>query len=106
MPFLILLSDEQLTGSAKDDPFRLPYILEVRPSPEFNYEAAKQKLLNLDIRSQRGPEILFITPGDDAIDGYDDSTGGARPGRRGRLLSLSSWIDIDSRITVRSKTEY
>ncbi|KAI9699119.1 MAG: MutS protein msh5 [Candelina mexicana] len=84
-----------------NQPLNMPYILEVRPSPEFNYEAAKNKLVNLRIGSDTGPHITFATPGDIAMGGGyagDDEVGFA--GRQGKLLRLSGWIDVESRLTV------
>lgn len=84
-----------------DDQFGLPYMLDVRPSPEFNYEAAKNKLVNLRIGSDTGPKVTFVTPGD-AIEheGCDGGVDAHTTGKQGKLLRLSGWIDIDSRITV------
>ncbi|KAI9708990.1 MAG: hypothetical protein M1812_007803 [Candelaria pacifica] len=79
----------------------MPYILEVRPSPEFNYDAAKNKLVNLRIGSDTGPHIIFATPGDVVTGGGyggDDEVGFA--GRQGKLLRLSGWIDFESPLTV------
>ena len=78
-----------------DEQFHLPYLLEVRPSPEFSYEGAKNKLINLNLSSDDGPGIHFIVPGGVLAD--DES--GAR--RQGHLLRLASWVDIESHLTVR-----
>ena len=84
-----------------DDQFGLPYALDVRPSPEFSYEAAKNKLVSLRIGSDVGPLVTFVTPGDAiAHGGYDEGLDGAVAGKQGKLLRLSGWIDVDSRITV------
>lgn len=84
-----------------DDQFRLPYVLEVRPSPEFNYESGKNKLINLRIGSDVGPRVTFITPGDaDTYEDIGDGNGAGFTGRQGQLLRLSGWIDVESRITV------
>ena len=73
----------------------------MRPSPEFNYESGKNKLVNLRIGSDVGPRVNFVTPGDaDAYDEYNDGTGGGFAGRQGQLLRLSGWIDVESRLTV------
>ncbi|KAF2145739.1 uncharacterized protein K452DRAFT_244048, partial [Aplosporella prunicola CBS 121167] len=81
------------------DQFALPYILEMRPSSEYSYETAKNKLVNLRNASDQGPQITFTIPGDvHAADntGTDDDNSG----RQEHLLKLSGWINIDSRITV------
>lgn len=88
--------DMRARGSTVDEQenqFALPYLLEVRPSPEFSYEGAKSKLVNLDLESESGPSIHFIVPGDVLAD-----NGGARC--REHLLRLASWVDIESRLTV------
>lgn len=83
------------------DRFGLPYALDIRPSAEFNYEAAKNKLMNLRIGSDVGPRVTFITPGDAiAHGGFDEDVDDDLVGRQGKLLRLSGWIDVDSRITV------
>lgn len=90
-----------LTLAQEADQFRLPYVLEVRPSPEFNYESGKNKLINLRIGSDVGPRVTFITPGDaDTYEDIGDGDGAGLTGRQGQLLRLSGWIDVESRITV------
>lgn len=84
----------------QDDQFRLPYNLEVRPSSEFSYEAAKNKLVNLKIGSETGPQVTFVVPGDVLAADEHDGDGGESSGRQGRLLRLSCWIDVESRLTV------
>lgn len=82
----------------------MSYILEVRPSLEFNYDAAKNKLVNLRIGSDNGPQVIFATPGDVAgggLYGVEDEVG--FEGGQGKLLRLSGWIDVESRLTVRSQ---
>lgn len=78
--------------------FRLPYALEIRPSPEFGYEVGKNKLVNLRLGSDAELPVSFFTPGD--TDSYDDQNGGKDIGYTGRLLRLSGKIDIESRITI------
>ncbi len=79
------------------------YVLDSRPSAEFQIEAAKNKLINLDIVSEYGPEIVFATPGDglisDSAYGQVDTDSGV--GRQGKLMRLAGWMDLDSRLTVR-----
>lgn len=92
--FPLVLVDGILTEMLSDEPSSLPYLLEVRPSPEFSYEGAKNKLVNLRLWSNNRPDIHFIVPGDVLTN--DDS--GAR--RQEHLLRLASWIDIESCLTV------
>lgn len=89
------------------DRFRLPYILEVRPSPEFNYEAAKSKLINTPLRFDHGPQMTFITPAD-AYRGVatDDPIHEGGIGRRGNLLRLSGLVELDSHVTVDARVGY
>ena len=81
------------------DQFSPPYILEIRPTSEFSYDAAKVKLIDLKIGSDIGPQISYSIPGD-TVSGNPYETGNA--GRQARLLRLSAWINIESRLTVRA----
>ena len=86
-----------LTG----DQFALPYALEFRPSPEFNYDAGKSKLVNLHLFANGSSEVSFTTPGDN--DPYDENGDGTNAGytsRQGQLLKLSASIDMESRLTI------
>ncbi|KAI9820000.1 MAG: MutS protein msh5 [Pycnora praestabilis] len=84
-----------------NDQFGLPYILELRPSREFNYESAKNKLINLRIGSDSGPQITFATPGDGmAGDAFGDRDDSGFIGRQGSFLRLSAWIDMGSRLSA------
>lgn len=76
-------------------------MLEFRPSLEFNYEAGKNKLINVRLFADCSPEVSFITPGDnDPYDDYGDGIGAGCAGRQGRLLRLSASIDMESRLTI------
>ena len=89
--------DGRRTDPNFDEPnheFGLPYLLEIRPSPEFNHESAKSKLINLNLEAENGPRIQFVIPGDILA----EEDGGVR--RQEHLLRLASWIDIESRLTV------
>ena len=79
------------------------YFLDSRPSAEFQFEAAKNKLINLDMASEHGPEIVFRTPEDDLISGgaYSQGRNDSVVGRQGKLIRLAGWMDLDSRLTVR-----
>lgn len=80
----------------------LAYNLERRPSSEFNHEAARDKLIQLDVARSHGPETAMIMAGDlDATDQPSNGDGAREIGRRRKLLRLSGWIDFESRVTVR-----
>jgi DNA mismatch repair protein MSH5 len=86
-------------ASCADDQFRLPYVLEIRPSAEFNYEPGRSKLVNLRLDSDDGPTITFTIPNDVlGAEGHD--LPGDFTGRQENLLRLGGWIDVESRITV------
>ena len=83
------------------DQFRLPYILEIRPSPEFSYEGGKSKLLGVLIDSDATNQVAFLTPGD--ADSYDEYGDGNEPGftdRQGKMIRLSGRIDMESHLTI------
>jgi len=90
-------ADHPSTG----DPFNLPYLLELRPSLEFNYEASKSKLINLQIGANNGPQVTFVVPGDVHVaTEYDDEENEAFAGRQAQLLRLSGLINVESQLTV------
>lgn len=87
--------------SMQDDVFG-SYILDSRPSSEFNYENAKNKLVNLELSVDETPNIIFTTPGDDLTGkAGEGQIALAGLGRQGRLMRLAGWIDLESRLTVR-----
>ncbi|KAK3708862.1 hypothetical protein LTR37_011192 [Vermiconidia calcicola] len=83
------------------DQTRLPYLLECRPSAEFGYDSARNKLVNLRIGQPGGPNVTFVVPGDIVAHEGDYVSGDAGfAGRQGQLLRLSGWINMESRLTV------
>ncbi|KAH6678282.1 muts domain V-domain-containing protein [Halenospora varia] len=79
-------------GEASDD--LGSYVLDIRPTADFKYEAAKDKLVNMHLSADDAPDIIFKVPGD-GLSVEDDVAG-----RQGRLLRLAGWIDLDSWLTV------
>lgn len=74
--------------------------MEMRPSSEFNYEAGKNKLVNVHLPSDEG-HPTFFTPGNtDNHDGYDERYQAGFSGRQGKLLRLSGRVDLESRLSV------
>jgi DNA mismatch repair protein MSH5 len=85
-----------LTDDDVDDIYG--YVLDARPSSEFYYEAAKNKLVNLEQSAGPAPSIMFTTPGDDLVG--DAEADHSSTGRQGKLMRLAGWIDLDSKLTV------
>lgn len=86
--------------SGDNDQFRLPFLLEVRPPSEFYYDAARSKLVKLRLGEKHGTQVRFNVPGEIAAGNHIDDDNVA--GQQGQLLRLAGWIDVDSRVTVRS----
>lgn len=83
------------------------YVLDSRPSAEFQYEAAKGKLKNLDpsFDSDQFHRMQLCVPGDGLrgnsghIQDYDNQE---TKGHQGRLLRLAGSFDLESRVSVSS----
>lgn len=75
------------------------YILRTLGSVEFNYENAKSHLIDLDLASLHQQTIHFNTAaGDEAEGGVE-----MKDERHTKLMQLATWINLDSRFSVRSK---
>lgn len=72
------------------------YILDVRASGEFSEAKAKDKLIDLELSVDDNPNIVFTTAADAAGGLADDGV----TGKKGKLLRLAGWVDLDSRVTV------
>jgi DNA mismatch repair protein MSH5 len=99
--YTLLCGRNKFMVCSEDDQFSPPYILEIRPSPEFSYDAAKVKLVNLNIGSDAGPQINYTVPGDTASENLHEA---GSTSRQAKFLRLSAWIDMDSCLTVRTET--
>lgn len=84
--------EKSLSPDAKDE-FATPYHISIRPTAEFSYASARDKLATINISEESGPVLTLHTPED-----IHDLSGGQQ--RRGNLLRLAGWINLDSRITV------
>ena len=77
-----------------------PYLVEIRPSAEFNYEAGKNKLAQIQVSSAED-QAAFITPGGATnFDDYADQHEAGYTDHQGKLLRLAGQIDLDSRLSV------
>ncbi|KAI9656836.1 MAG: MutS protein msh5 [Bathelium mastoideum] len=93
--------DPETRTRSSNDQFRLPYLMDIRPSGDFSYEGGKSKLLSLNIGVGDGPRLEFVVPGDVAAhNGFSDFDDADRGSIQGRLLRLSAWIDFTSHVTV------
>lgn len=84
--------ERSLNPDAKDE-FATPYRISIRPTAEFSYASARDKLATINISEESGPPLTLHTPED-----IHDLSGGQQ--RRGNLLRLAGWINVDSKITV------
>jgi DNA mismatch repair protein MSH5 len=91
----------QLTSRIADDPLPLPYRLDHRPNPEFSYEGAENKLVNLQSFLAGGEVVKFLTPGESLTydDGQEHDEFGSTS-RQGKLLRISGWINLDSKVSI------
>lgn len=84
-----------------DDYHPLPYEIEVRPTAEFSYEGALNKLLSLPSFAENEDTVQFLVPSETSTCDED-----LRPeelgltNRRGKLLQLSAWLDLDNRLSI------
>lgn len=79
----------------------LPYEVEIRPSAEFEFNSALNKLLALQFTLDSGKNVQFLVPGAPAI--YDQELLPQDLGlstRKGRFLRLSSYLNLDNRISI------
>jgi DNA mismatch repair protein MSH5 len=98
---MLVVAKRRLTVAAVGDELPLPYQLEIRPSQEFAYEAAKTKLINLESNLPGNSATDFLVPGEASTyeDEHDHENFGST-NRQGKLLRLSCWIDLENRISV------
>ncbi|CAZ86442.1 unnamed protein product [Tuber melanosporum] len=92
---LSLMEDIELPTSEclEAHEYATPYYISIRPTGEFSYEAARNKLISIKIGQADGPILTLQTPGD-----IHDITTDQK--RRGNLLRLAGWVNVDSRISV------
>ncbi|PYH68173.1 MutS family protein MSH5 [Aspergillus vadensis CBS 113365] len=89
--------DEQIS----DTHSYVPYQLDVRPSQEFNYSNAKNKLISLDISSRHEHRIKFFVPHNGLVDGEQlDTENLDLTLQEGKLLHVSGSIDVENTVTI------
>ncbi|GFN19030.1 MutS family protein MSH5 [Aspergillus tubingensis] len=89
--------DEQIS----DTHSYVPYQLDVRPSQEFNYFNAKNKLIALEISSRHEHRIKFFVPHSGLVDGEQlDTENLDLTLQEGKLLHVSGSIDMENTVTI------
>ncbi|PWY81426.1 DNA mismatch repair protein Msh5 [Aspergillus eucalypticola CBS 122712] len=79
----------------------VPYELDVRPSQEFNYSNAKNKLIALEISSRHENRIKFFVPHSGLVDGEQlDTENLDLTLQEGKLLHVSGSIDMENTVTI------
>lgn len=73
--------------------------MDVRPSQEFSYEVAKNKLASIKLRPSNDEDVKFYVPGDTFNESdYRENSGFTA--HQGKVLHLSGYIDVENRISV------
>ncbi|KKK17632.1 hypothetical protein ARAM_004026 [Aspergillus rambellii] len=79
----------------------LPYQLDVRPSQEFNFSKAMNKLVSLGVSSKHEDRIKFLVPHNGLAERDQvDSENLDFTLQEGRHLHLSSFIDLENKVTI------
>lgn len=94
-------STEQRRNSLLDadtDQSLLPYEMEIRPNPEFGYEAALNKLAQLTT-IEHDMRTRLLVPTDMPEDDFQPDEFGWTD-HRGRLLNISAWLDFDNKVSI------
>ncbi|OGM44275.1 DNA mismatch repair protein Msh5 [Aspergillus bombycis] len=91
--------DEYEQGNSSQ--FYLPYQLDVRPSQEFSYLNAKNKLVALEISSEHEQRIRFLVPHNGLVDTEQMDTESLDfTLQDGRFLHMPSSIDMENKVTI------
>ncbi|RMZ45157.1 DNA mismatch repair protein Msh5 [Aspergillus flavus] len=92
-------TDESEQGNSSQS--YLPYHLDVRPSQEFSYLNAKNKLAALAISSEHEQRIRFLVPHNGLVDPEQMDTEGLDfTLQDGRFLHMRSSIDMENKVTI------
>ncbi|RAL10511.1 MutS family protein MSH5 [Aspergillus homomorphus CBS 101889] len=95
------LQDRQMLDPDSDTGSLLPFQLDVRPSQEFGYENAKNKLVALGISSKHEQRIRFLVPHNGLVDSEQiDSETLDFTLQEGKLLHISSSIEMENMVTI------
>lgn len=90
-----------LTVSIQDTHSYLPYQLDARPSQEFNYVNARNKLAALEISSTHENRIRFLVPHNGLVDTEELDTDNLDfTLQEEKLLHMASSIDMANAVTI------
>ncbi|RDH18348.1 DNA mismatch repair protein Msh5 [Aspergillus niger ATCC 13496] len=79
----------------------VPYQLEVRPSQEFNFSNAKNRLIALDLSSRHEHRIKFLVPHSGLVDGEQmDAENLDLTLQEGKLLNVYGSVDMENTVTI------
>ncbi|KAI2836075.1 hypothetical protein CBS11350_9634 [Aspergillus niger] len=79
----------------------VPYQLEVRPSQEFNFSNAKNRLIALDLSSRHEHRIKFLVPHSGLVDGEQMDAENLDPTlQEGKLLNVYGSVDMENTVTI------
>ncbi|CAK45383.1 mutS protein msh5 [Aspergillus niger] len=101
---LYLLGDLRYSTKEIIDSYTLsyvPYQLEVRPSQEFNFSNAKNRLIALDLSSRHEHRIKFLVPHSGLVDGEQmDAENLDLTLQEGKLLNVYGSVDMENTVTI------
>ncbi|KAE8416659.1 DNA mismatch repair protein Msh5 [Aspergillus pseudocaelatus] len=93
--------DIEESGQGNSSQSYLPYQLDVRPSQEFSYLNAKNKLAALEISSGHEQRIRFLVPHNGLIDPEQMDTESLDfTLQDGRFLHMPGSIDLENKVTI------
>ncbi|PYH87180.1 DNA mismatch repair protein Msh5 [Aspergillus uvarum CBS 121591] len=95
------LQDRQMIDPDSESGSLLPFQLDIRPSQEFGYENAKNKLVTLGISSKHEQRMRFLVPHNGFADSEQiDSESLDFTLQEGKLLHISSSIEMENTVTI------
>ncbi|RAH87549.1 DNA mismatch repair protein Msh5 [Aspergillus japonicus CBS 114.51] len=95
------LQDRQMIDPDSESGSLLPFQLDIRPSQEFGYENAKNKLVALGISSKHEQRMRFLVPHNGFADSERiDSESLDFTLQEGKLLHISSSIEMENTVTI------
>ncbi|PYH95934.1 DNA mismatch repair protein Msh5 [Aspergillus ellipticus CBS 707.79] len=95
------IQERRGTEQDSDTHSYLPYQLDVRPSQEFNYVNAKNKLVALEIASRHEQRIKFLVPQNGLMVGEQiDGENMDLTLQEGKLLNMSGSIEMENTVTI------